>query len=151
MKLPLSRSAYKRGDERERQLRNGFFEVDPRNQEDQVSLYRRGGLEAFANVGSGPIRGIWRQDGSVRGLIIVVSGPGVYSVATAGVVTTISGTIAGTGPVRMAGSRTTVLISNDQALYTTDGATLTEETLPDDFTPGDVAYIASRFLVTEKD
>lgn len=150
-KLPLARSAYKRGDLPEVPLSNLFFEVDPLNQDDQVSLLARGGLSSFATVGSGPIRGIWRQDGALSGVFVVVSGTSLYKVTTSGTVTQITGTISGTAPVRMTGSASTVLISNDATLYSTDGSTLSTVSLPDTFTPGDIGYINGRFIVCKKD
>lgn len=149
MLLPLSRSTYKRGDLPESPLRNGYFETAPLNQESQSSLRRRAGHVAHGTAGAGPTRGVYRQDGAIGGLAIVVSGTAVYSVTTGGTATLITGTISGTDRVSMAGSAAKVLISNGVALYETDGATMSQVTLPDTFAPGDVKFINGRFLVTK--
>lgn len=147
MLIPLSRAAFRRGEIPDIPLVNAFFESTPTNQEDQVSILGRFGLAAFAMCAGAGVRGIFYQDGSVGSVAIVVSGTSLYKVTTAGVATSITGTVAGTGLVRMAGSSAKVLISNGLSLQETDASTLSAISLPDSFVPSDIAYIAGRFII----
>lgn len=147
MLIPLSRAAFRRGDLPDIALVNAFFETTPTNQEDQVSILGRFGLAAFAVTGGAGVRGVFYQDGSVGSVAIVVSGTSLFKVTTAGVVSSIAGSVVGADLVRMAGSAAKVLMSNGLTLQETDGSTLSAVTLPDSFAPGDVNYIAGRFLI----
>lgn len=147
--IPLARSTYRKGELPELSLVNGYFEDNPTNQEDQVTILRRFGLAAFAMCAGAGVRGIFYQDGSVGSVAIIVSGTSLYKVTTGGTVTSISGSVAGTTLVRIAGSAAKVLISNGLTLQETDGSTLSTVSLPDSFAPGDVAYINGRFIVVK--
>lgn len=86
---------------------------------------------------------LWSEgDGEARGSIVVsgalyvVSGTGLYSVTNAGV-RTLLGTIAGTGPVRMAANYTELCIAANGTGYVYSGAALTTPLL---FDVSDVVY-----------
>lgn len=90
------------------------------------------GLTEWADVGAGPIRG--RH--VVGGVLYVVSATVLYSVDSAGNETSI-GTIAGTGPVRMASNYTQLCIAANGTGYVYSGGSLST---PLSFSVSDVLY-----------
>ena len=73
-------------------------------------LLRCPGLRLLATVGSGPIRGLW----VTNGIAYVVSGSEFYSLDTDWV-STLIGTVSGTGPVSMADNGTQIFIACNPA------------------------------------
>jgi hypothetical protein len=146
--IPLGRGAFRRIGAPETRLINLFYEMNPANQEDQVSLLQRPGLVEFAQCGPGPVRGVFRQEGTLGGLIFVVSGTNLYTVTTAGATTQIGadGAIPGPGRVSMAGDATRVLIANDTGLYSATASAVSAVSFPDEAGVASVAYIAGYFL-----
>lgn len=130
--LPLARGAYERGQGPDVPLLNMFFEQDPRNIDTQAALLPRPGISLFATCGSGPIRAIFRQEGVLGGVFLVVSGTSLYKVTTGGTVTQITGTISGTGRCSIAGTASIAYIANGTALYSTTGSgSITTVSFPD--------------------
>ncbi len=116
--LPLASQSYESAapDAVNQRLINIFAEPAP--QEAGIPFYLRcfPGLSTFASMGLGPIRGA-RQMGS---LLYVVSGSQFFSVDSSGTVTTITGNIAGQGPVTMEinTAQTELAIAAQPNLYT---------------------------------
>jgi hypothetical protein len=117
---------------------------------DGLSRVSRPTLSAFVNVGTGPIYGVWQQDGTLDGDWVVVSGTELYRVTPAGV-DTLLGEIPGAELCQFAGNRDRVLIVRDGIAYRTDGATVDEIVMPDDRLVGSVACIDSSFILSELD
>jgi hypothetical protein len=146
--IPLGKGAFERIGAPEMRLVNMLYEQNPTNQEDQTSLLQRPGLVQFATCGSGPVRGIFRQEGTLGGLVFVVSGTNLYKVTADAAVTQIgaNGAVPGTGRVSMAGSASSVLIASDAGLYKTDASTVSAVSLPTGGGAVSVAYIAGIYL-----
>lgn len=87
---------------------NCYAEREPQDAKTPVAVIELPGLINFATCGSGPIRGM-RVMG---GLLYVVSGGTLYSVTSAGVATSLGGTVGGSGFVLMIDNGTQVLILN---------------------------------------
>jgi hypothetical protein len=68
MKLPLGTSDFLRRVAKTVRISviNRFFEQDPTNQDDQVALLSRPGLQRWLPVGDGPIRAIYSQPGCLQ-------------------------------------------------------------------------------------
>lgn len=100
------------------------------------------GIDEFATVGPGPIRGGL----FIKGKLYVVSGTGLYSVSSLGT-ETLLGTVPGTRRVGMAGDETHVMIVDGGAGYYYNGATV--QAISDTDFPGavSVANIDGYYLV----
>lgn len=75
----MGQAAYKRLDHPEMRLRNMMFERTPANVRDQVSLVQCAGLSAFCDVGAADVDLIYRQAGTLDGLVVVISNQNIYS------------------------------------------------------------------------
>ena len=87
---------------------NCYAEQEPQDAKTPVAVLGAPGLLSFATCGSGPVRGF----NFMNGIAYVVSGQRLYSLTSAGVVTDIGGSIAGSGVVSMANNGTQVCIVN---------------------------------------
>lgn len=87
---------------------NFYAERQPPDAKTQVAVFGCPGLTEFGSVGIGPIRGIH----VMGGVLYVVSGQYLYSVANTGTGTQIGGTISGSGPVGMDDNGTQLVIVN---------------------------------------
>ncbi len=76
---------------------NFYSEHQPQDTKTPVAVFGVPGLVQFANLPTGPIRGLW----SLNGLLYAVGGQTLYSVSSTGVVTAVGGAIQGTGIVSM--------------------------------------------------
>jgi hypothetical protein len=99
------------------------------------------GLELFASVGSGPVRGEHRMGA----LLYVVSGAQLYSVNSAGQ-SVLLGSISGSGPVRMADNGEELAICATPYGYVLSGGAIT--TPADLPSVSDVAFIDGYFVWT---
>ena len=110
----------------------------------QITLLCTPGLKVFAEIGQGPIRGMYQSDGVLNNRFYVISGNEIYSVDKAGVGTFI-GDIAGEGIVSIAASATQIAIASDGKGYIIqlDGVNqITDTDFPD---VESVAYISGFF------
>jgi len=128
-------------------LRNMFVEKDPTNLVDGYVRLQRPGLAHFADVGSGPTRCVFKQLGTFGGDFLVVSGPNLYRVTEAGVVTPL-GFITGAGRCQIAAGGARALIATGTDCYSTDGVTVTQIAMPDAQPVQSVAYINGYFVLT---
>lgn len=111
-----------------------------------ISRFSRPSLDNYVTVGTGPIRGMWRQDGSFGGDWFVVSGTELYLVDDVDGDATLLGSIPGTGYCEFAGNEDKVVIVRDLFAYAYDG-TLAVITMPDDQPVQTVDQIDGSFLI----
>lgn len=134
MLVPFGIGTYRRADLPRVRLVNLFAEKAPTT-EGQIALLPRPALTPFLTLGSGPIRGVYGQDGLFSGTIFAVSGSSLYYGAQP------LGVIPGTDPVQMTAADVYVMIANGFGLYRTDSATLTKIAFPDDAGVSDIAHL----------
>lgn len=126
---------------------------------DGVSRVSRPALTALTNVGTGPINGIWRQDSTLGGVWLVISGTELFAYNKTTGTSSKIGNVPGTGFCQFAGTTDRVLIVRDGVCYSTDGTALTVILMPDDVAPwapavakvGSVATINSYFILSVLD
>lgn len=129
----LAKNAYTRdaGHLVERRLVNRYLERDPANLVDGVMILPRPGLVEYTELGSGPIRGVFRQNGVLDNNWLVVSGTELYRMTLDGFPTLI-GTILGNEPVEFSSDGTNVFIASG-SLYLYDGSAISTVTVPDSY------------------
>lgn len=145
--IPFGKSTYKRENGNMPRLRlvNMAAEPSPTNP-DGVALLSRLPLVEQAERGSGPVWGVFQQDGTLGGDTFAVSGTELYRGATP------LGTIPGTGPVRFAASYTELVVVRIEGgdAYSYDGTDLQPIALPDGDRPvtgfRSVAFVAGLFI-----
>lgn len=93
-----------------------------------------------ADMGVGPVEALFKRDGVVSGNLLGVSDGKLYNG------TTNEGTVAGSGPVSIAGNETGVLISAGGSLYSFDGTTFATVFFPDSANVIKVIEGSSRFI-----
>lgn len=139
--LQFGTSSYERaeGDIAALPVVNMYAEASP---SEGVVLQSRPGLsDRVANMGSGPVRALYKRDGVVGGALLGVSGEKLYSGSTE------VGTVLGSGPVSIAGNETGAMICAGNALHCYNGFTFADVPLPDDFNALKVIEGASRFVI----
>lgn len=153
--LPLGLAIRKRLDLPEIVLRNLYYETMPENVEDQVALISRPALVQFALAGAGPIRGTYRKGGVLAnvgysGSIITLSGANLYRVTQTGIdgvgTATLIGTVEGSNRMSAEGNASIICLTAGTQPYTTDGASITEITFPDDKQTYAVDTLAGYFV-----
>lgn len=124
--LAFGTSAYSRlrGNLPELPLINMFVEAAP-SAESGVVLQSRPGLEEDRELGSGPIRALYRADGVLAGDLVTVSASGVYRGNT------LLGSIDGAGPVSFAADEDEIVINAGAGLYRSTGTGLLPVVVPD--------------------
>lgn len=111
-----------------------------------TSRFSRPSLENYVTVGTGPIKGMWRQDGSFGGDWFVVSGTELYLVDDVDGDAVKLGDIPGTGYCEFAGNEDKVVIVRDLFAYAYDG-TFSVIAMPDDLPVQTVDQIDGSFLL----
>lgn len=106
------------------ELINMFVE-GAKTSENQVCLQSRPGLATSQTDGTGPIRALYREPGVLSGAIVSVSNATIYK-ANASV-----GSLAGTGPVSIAGTATEILVAAGSTMRRYNGTALSNVTFPD--------------------
>lgn len=139
MQFPASIAAYRRYDLPRIRLVNLYAEKAP-SSKTQVVLLPRPSLSLYAEIGTGPIRGMYAQPGALDGSLFAVSGAYLFNGDDS------IGPIGGGTRVSMAASATQLLIANDETLYLTDGATVSLVAFPDSAGVSSVAFIDGYFL-----
>lgn len=128
-------------------LVNLYAEKAPDGAKSNVVLVGSPGLELFAEVGYGPIRGSL----AMGGMLYVVSGTSLYSV-NAGGVALLLGPVPGSGSVSMAenGTQLCIVANPNGYIYTVAGGVVT---ISDTDFPGasSVAYLDGYFIFTRPD
>jgi hypothetical protein len=112
-------------------------------------LQRCPGLRLLANVGSGPIRGLWAFSNDASSAF-VVSGNELYKISTS-YTATLLGTVAGTGPVSMADNGTQLFIAANGPSYIYNNTTDTFAQITDPDFPGAVmvSFLDQYFVFNE--
>lgn len=146
----LGRCGYARAQLPAVTLKNMYYESAPTQLEDQSALVARHRLKAFAQVGSGPIKGLYRKDGTMAlsgnsGAIICKSGGQLYRVDAAGAATSI-GAVEGDFRMSAAGDGTVVVLTCGTKAYKTTGSSLSQISVPDNRPVSAVDTLASYFL-----
>lgn len=140
--LPFNHLAYARpGFGRpEGRLQNLYVE---KTEDGGFTLLPRPGLLASVEVGTGPMRAIYRQEGVFSGDTFYVVGDEVYRGST------LIGTIPGSGQVTIASSATQLVITSGGSAFIYDGTDFVIH--PDNDLPqvSAVVYFAGRFVFTE--
>jgi hypothetical protein len=148
--IPLGRASYQRAQLPALTLKNMYYEAVPTQLEDQIALIPRPRLKAFAQAGSGPIRGLYRKDGTMAlsgnsGALICKSGGSLYRVSAAGAATLI-GAVEGGYRMGAAGDATVVVLTCGTKAYKTTGSAVSQIAMPDDRPVSAVETLASYFL-----
>lgn len=125
-------------------LVNMYVQASPNGPSKDVRLPRPGLLQGY-EVGSGPIRGLYQQEGVFGGDVFAVSGVEVYRSST------LLGTVADGDFVQFAASSEELVITSGGNAYIYDGSTLTEITDPDLPSAAGVVTSAGRFVYTTVD
>lgn len=127
---------------------NRYVEQAATNQVTGVALLPRPGLAPLRQVGSGPIRGVYREPGLFSGDDFIVSGDELYRNASLVTESGFSG-ITGTDRVRWAGTDlvSQVFFCADGKLYLYNGTNVTRVTVPDSQLVSDVTEINGYILV----
>lgn len=119
--VPLGTADWRRGYAKSAPipLRNRFFEEDPVPLDGQAALLARPGLKRWLNVGTGPFRGIYCQQGVFNDALFVVSGTGLYRIDVDETVTLVGTGIAGNpdGYVSMVATDVHLFIADGTHLY----------------------------------
>lgn len=102
--VPLGRGAYQRdyANEPEIHLLNRFFEENPTNVADGVSLLARPGTSELVSAGDGPMRGFFSAPGLHNGDLFFVSGDTLYRYLPDETLIPIGGQVFGSGKPSMA-------------------------------------------------
>lgn len=122
--LPLGVGAWDRpyGKAPPIKLVNRFFEANPANRANGVSLLSRPGTTYTAACGAGPIRANFTQDGTFDGDLFTVSGERLFRFDRDTLArTSIAGTVGGAGNPVMAGTNLYLFIADGASLQFYDG------------------------------
>lgn len=98
---------------------NLYAESEPENAKSRVAVFGSPGLTAFATLGGGPVRGLHVMSGVLYG----VSGATLFSVSSAGAVTTLGTGIGGLNRVSMADNGVQLVIVNGTSGYVFSNST----------------------------
>lgn len=142
MRIPFGATSYDRprGDFPEIPVINMIPEQTPT--EDGLSLISRPGLEyADMELGDGPIRALYRQDGVFDADLFAVSGPEFYRGED------LLGVITGTEAVSIVGFSDNIFVTAGAALYHYNGTTLVEIDTPDSAFVSKIFVAASRLIL----
>jgi len=98
-------------------------------------------LDREANMGAtGPVEALFKRDGVLSGDLVGVSGGDIYRL------TVSIGTLAGSGPVSIAGNEMGVMVTAGSTMRYYDGAALADVSFPDSAAVTKVLVGASRFI-----
>lgn len=128
---------------------NLFPEAIPEGGKEAGFLQRCPGLSLLANIGTGPIRGLWAFS-SDAGVAFVVSGTSLYKIDAAFTATLI-GAVSGTGPVSMADNGTQLFVACNGPSYIYNNTTSAFGAISDPDFPGavTVSYIDGYFVFNQ--
>lgn len=147
MRVPFGLSSYQRGpgDLPELPVVNLYAEAAP-TEEGAVVLQSRPGLsDRGANMGSGPVKQLFRRDLVLNTALFGVSGGRLYRE------TTDLGAISGSGFVSMAGNEIGVMATAGASLHYYNGTVLATVSFPDGASVAHIETGGSRFWAVRKD
>lgn len=133
--LAFAWGAYERTGEPSLVAKNCYAEKVETPDGPRFHLRARPGLTAFKEVGLGPLRGIAQKDGIFSNQALIISGTTAYLLSDSGVVTTLTGTLAGARRVDIALGQDADLnseayVATGDALYRITEAGVTAEDFP---------------------
>jgi hypothetical protein len=148
MKTPILGSTYvaRSMNAADARMVNLFPEIVPEGGKEPAFLQRAPGLRLLANIGLGPIRGLW----SYGNFMYVVSGNQLYKVNSSYSATLI-GTVSGTGPVSMVDNGTQLFVACNGPSYIYNATTNVFAQITDPDFPGavTVGYLDGYFVFNE--
>jgi hypothetical protein len=120
--IPLAFAANKRSGFPEAVTLNVLSEPSPTKQSAPEALISRPGLEAFQQVGTAPIRGVFARSGLLSEAAFIVCSDTAYLVTSGGSITTLTGTIGGSGAVEIDGGldadyNSVIRVATGEGLY----------------------------------
>lgn len=128
---------------------NMLVEKDETNPFGGVTHIQRPGEVLFADLNAGPVRGLFRQAGTLSGDFLAISDEQLYRVNDIGAKTLV-GALPGSLRVSVAATSTRVIIASDTVAYSTTGASVTTVVMPDSRPVGSVAQLNGYFILTEE-
>jgi hypothetical protein len=148
MKTPILGSTYvaRSMNAADARMVNLFPEIVPEGGKEPAFLQRAPGLRLLANIGLGPIRGLW----SYGNFMYVVSGSQLYKINSSYSATLI-GTVSGTGPVSMVDNGTQLFVACNGPSYIYNATTNAFAQITDPDFPGavTVGYLDGYFVFNE--
>lgn len=150
--IPLGTSSHNRSTVWDPNVRvvNYLIEQSSTNQIDGVNHIQRAGMPLFTTVGTGPIRGMFRQAGTFSGDFIAVSGEELYRFDESTGDPTLIGEVEGSDLTTFAATSVRAILTGDGNAYSTDGSTITTVVMPDDRLVSSVAQLNGYFILTER-
>jgi len=130
-------------------LRNMYL-TENRYSPDKLARMSRPTLTKVKELPYGPIRGFWRQEGTLDNYWFAVAGERLYKVDPEDYTAVEIGIIPGTDYCVFAGTDDRLIIVRNGVAYSTDGTTIVPIVMPDSRLVGSVATIDSYFLLGEK-
>lgn len=145
--IDFGTSSYERtrGDLPELPVVNFTIEEAPTEERGFALQSRPGVTDRSADMGTGPVEVLFKQDGVLSGALFGISAGALYSG------TTNLGTIDGTGHASLAGYETFLFANAGASLYGYDGTTLSAIAFPDSASVLKVIVAASRAVAIRKD
>lgn len=141
MDIPFGLASYRRDAAQlpEFRLINMLAEATP-TAKSQVAIIGRPGVNSVATWGSGPINGVFREEGVFNGDRFALSGQTLYREGAS------IGTVLGDGACKFAASPLELVVCRGGKAYSYNGTDFAQIVLPDDFECITVAFIATLFL-----
>lgn len=119
--------------------------VEKVDSEPNPVLQSRPGLEnTGTTLGAGPVHTLFKGDGVLSGQMFAVSGTSFYSN------TTNLGTVAGSGPYKIAGFQNRVFVTGGSTLSEWDGVTYSTDAMPGGFSVQSLCIGTDRLIVIDK-
>lgn len=142
--LDFGRSSYERGEGDLPGLPVVNMYVERSDSEGLILQSRPPLVDRAADMGTGPIRALFKRDGVVGGRLLGVSGNSFFDVSSE------VGVINGDGPVSIDGNEIAAMVCAGSDLFSYDGMTFAQVPLPDSFQALKVIEGAARFIVVRK-
>lgn len=131
---------------------NFLVEKDETNQFDGVSHIQRPGLVEFVDLGYQPVRGVFRQAGTLDGDFIAVAGPEAFRVKPDATFTSLADVSDTTDRVSIAATSSRVIIASGGLGVSTNGTDGgVPVVMPDAREIGSVAQLNGYFVLAQKD
>jgi len=148
--IPLGLTSHKRRSTWNPTVRalNMLVEKSETNQINGIDHIQRPGLALFSEVGTGPIRGVFRRAGSIGGDFLVASGVQWFRV-TLGATVTLLGSLPGTDRTSTASTSSKAITVSGGNAYSTTGGAPTQIVMPDSRPVSSVAELNGYFLLTD--
>lgn len=150
MKSPILGSSYvaRSVNAADSRMVNLFPEMVPEAGKEPAFLSRAPGLRLLANMGTGPVRGLWQ----FGGYGYAVSGTNLYKISPTWTVTLI-GAVSGAGPVSMSDNGNQLFVACNGPSYIYNSSTSVFQQITDPDFPGavTVGYLDGYFVFNEPD